>query len=87
MNQQVRQLDSSLVILGTQFDGAGQFLVGAVALLQMEVGFSKLEVRIGVARIDLDGIGKLDRRFLVFPFRKVVLAALKVLLLAHVGIH
>ena len=68
LNQQVCEVDSRLVILGTQFEGAGQLLVSTVPLLQVEVGLRELEVCIGVAPIDLDSIGKLDCRFLVLPF-------------------
>ena len=76
----------SLIIIGREINGAREFGKRAIVILQLDVGLTQLIVRLGEARIDLDGIGILNRRFAEFPFVAVAVAALQKLLLLYVGI-
>ncbi len=56
-DQQICQLHAGVVVIRLQFDGASQFLSGALPILQFEVGLSQLMVGFRITRIDLHGIG------------------------------
>src|SRR5208282_313813 len=67
-------------------DGGAEFLIGALRLLQFEIGLSQLMMRIGIAGIDLDRVDELDRSLTILSLFEILLSAVKILLLADVGI-
>src|SRR5271165_7639335 len=85
-DQQFSHFASGRIVLGLQLNSAGQFLIRPQLLLGLEVSLGQFIMRIGVAGINLDGVYKLNRRLAILAFFEVALAAVKILLLAHVGI-
>ena len=74
------------VVVGSQLDNSGKFLVGTIEVSKLEIGFPELIVGLGETGIDLHSIGKLNGRLAVLALAEIALAALKVLLFAHIGI-
>jgi len=75
-----------LVVFRLQVDDLLQLLESAGPLLRLSVGLRELVMRFGEAVINMDGAGELNRSLLVFAFFEVAAAALKIFLLANVGI-
>ena len=78
--------DTATIGTPSQLDGAGKFLVGTIEVSKLEIGFRELIVGLRETGIDLHGIGKLDGRLAVLAPGEIALAALKILLFAHIGI-
>src|ERR1700680_611142 len=74
------------IVVGSQLDSAGKFLVGTIEVSNLEIGFRELIVGLDETGIDLHGIGKLNCRLAVLALVEIALAALKILLFAHIGI-
>ena len=85
-DEQVRQIHVRGIVVGIQFSGARKFLIGAIPVVQFEIGFPELVVGLGKAGIYLDGIGILDGGLAILAFCEVALGAFKVFLLAYVGV-
>src|SRR5271165_1420489 len=85
-NQQLGYLDAGLVTFRLQFNSSDEFLVSRGPLLSFKVALRQLVVGIGVILVDLNRVGVLDRSFTVLAFLEVALAAVKIFLLAQVGI-
>ena len=85
-NQQVSQVDVSLIIVRLQFDGAREFLVGASPLRKLEIRLGKLVMSVGVTGVHLDCVAELNGRFSILAFLKVSLTTFQILLLTHIGI-
>src|ERR1700739_4223233 len=85
-NQQVRQIPLRLIIVGSQVHRSRKLRVRLVVLLQLQVDFAQLVMRLGKARIHLQGIGILNGRFPQLALIAVPVAALQKLLLAHIRI-
>ena len=85
-NQQVCQVNTRLIIVGLQVEGACQFLIRRIPLLQLEQGLSQTIVGVAIGGIDLNCVLELDCGLAILAFVEVMLATFKVLLLAHVGI-
>src|SRR5229473_1170533 len=74
------------IVVGSQLDSPGKFLVGTIEVPKLEIGFRELIVGLGETGIDLRSIGKLNGRLAVLAPGEITLAALKILLFAHIGI-
>src|SRR5882762_4188993 len=74
------------IVVGSQLDSAGKFLVGTIEVSKLEIGFRELIVGLRETGIALHGIGKLNGRLAVLALAEIALAALKILLFAHIGI-
>src|ERR1700680_4149005 len=74
------------IVVGSQLDSAGKFLVGPIEVSKLEIGFRELIVGLGKTGIDLRRIGKLNGRLAVLAPGEITLAALKILLFPHIGI-
>src|ERR1700732_4949338 len=74
------------IIVRSQLDSAGKFLVGTVEVSKLEIGLRELIVGLGETGVDLHSIGKLNGRLAVLAPGEIALAALKVLLFAHIEI-
>src|ERR1700732_3012784 len=74
------------IIVRSQLDSAGKFLVGTVEVSKLEIGLRELIVGLGETGVDLHSIGKLNGRLAVLAPGEIALAALKILLFAHIGI-
>src|SRR6266851_6847470 len=74
------------IIVRSQLDSAGKFLVGTVEVSKLEIGLRELIVGLPETGIDLHSIGKLNGRLAVLAPGEIALTALKVLLFAHIGI-
>ena len=85
-DQQVGEIGAGAVIIGSKFNGAVQFLKCATGVAQLEKGLAELVVGLGKAGVNLNGVGILNYRFAVLALGEIALAALKILLLAHIGI-
>src|SRR5260370_41631580 len=74
------------IIVGSQLDSPGKCLVGTIEVSKLEIGFCELIVGLGETGIDLHCVGKLNGRLAVLAPGEITLAALKILLFAHIGI-
>src|SRR5260370_38157744 len=74
------------IIVGSQLDIPGKVLVNTIESLKLEIGLCELIGGLGETGIDLHSIGKLNGRLAVSAPGEITLAALKILLFAHIGI-
>src|SRR5258708_2708751 len=74
------------IIVRSRLDSAGKFLVGTIEVSKLEIGFRELIVGLRETGIALHSIGKLNGRLAVLALGEIALAALKILLFAHIGI-
>ena len=59
-DKQVGQVHMRGVVVGSQLDSAGKFLVGTIEVSKLEIGFRELIVGLRETGIDLHSIGKLN---------------------------
>ncbi len=85
-DQKICQISAGTIVIGGQINGASQFLEGAVGVSQLEVRLAKLIVRLGEARIELEGVAVLDFRLAVLAIGEVLFTTVEVFLLADAGI-
>src|SRR3984893_18625325 len=74
------------IVVGSQLHSAGKFLVSTIEVSKLEIGFCELIVGLRETGIDLHSIGILNGRLAVLAPAEIALAALKILLFAHIGI-
>ena len=85
-DQEIGEFGVGFVVVGSQFDGAGEFLIGVNPVVKIEISLAQLKMGLRETGIDLHGVGVLDGGFAVFALAEVALSALKIFLLANVGI-
>src|SRR4029077_11071873 len=85
-DKQVGQVHMRGIVVGSQLDSAGKFLVGTIEVSKLEGGFRELIVGLREAGIDMHGVGELNGRLAVLALGEIALSALKVLLFANIGI-
>ena len=85
-DQNVGEVGASAIVVGSEFDRAGQLLEGAVRVAQFQIRLTQLVMRLSKARVDLNGVGILNCRFTILAGGEIFLAAVEVLLLANVRI-
>src|SRR5215472_7746092 len=85
-DQQVREIEPRLIVVRIQFERTSQLLIGACFLSQTQKSECQMIVRLGKARVHLYGVAVLDRSLAVLCLFEIALAALEILLLAHVGV-
>jgi len=85
-HEEIGEIEVRAIVIGGELDGARQFLESALAIADSQVALAELEMRLSESGIDLEGIGVLDRGLAVFSLSEVLLAAVKIFLLASIGI-
>ena len=85
-HEEIGEIEVRAIVIGGDLDGARQCLESALAIADSQVALAELEMRLSESGIDLEGIGVLDRGLAVFSLSEVLLAAVKIFLLASIGI-
>src|SRR4051812_20192694 len=85
-SQHVRHIGVGFVIVRLQFQGAADFLISVLPILQLDIALSQLIMCSREGAIYLCGIEKLDYGLSILPLGVISLPTLKVLLLSYVRI-
>ena len=81
-----REIGVRAVIIGSEVHGAEEFLKGPLGVSLLEIGLAEVIVSLGKTGIDLNRVQILDGGLAVLAFGRILLAAVQILLLAHIGI-
>jgi hypothetical protein len=84
--EHVAEIEAGRDVSGLEIDGAKQLRIGRHHGAGFEIRLCQLIVGGGKVLVDLEGVGELNLRLLVFALIGVALAALEILLFLDTGI-